>query len=564
MKLNSNLLKSLLFSTNKICYKLIISVLTVIASLLWIFSILEARVNLQQGIGDLGLTSILPVSFFIAFSLLSFAFIINLKLKSRLLFFFQTILLICFINLTPFAVEGTSRLTWSYVNYRSVDYITQFGQFNPTLQWILNWPGFSIINSMFTQITTISPELIVGVYPTFFNIILLFPLILFFGLFFKDNKLSWLSIWVFFMANWIGQDYFSMQSSALLMLILILFGIFGYINFKTTAKRQLLIILVLLFSFIVFTHLLTSLIIISILLVFYASKYFRRPIFFLLSLSIFLSWTIYGAITYIGDKGPQLLGQAFDLGLIFQSSLTSRIAGSPEHQLAGQMRIIFTAGFILFALIGFLLTWKREKIKSYNRQMVFVLIGTVLLLGFVPYGGEIVMRAYFLSLVPLTYFIVKGLTNKAVFCIFAIFLVAFAPCLHMVTHYGNEIIDYVPYSELKGAQFADNTIIQGHVVGPSIQWAERTRDLRYSDSVAYYAFADGQWNGSILSLNPIGLLHLEGPNYIGVTYGVREYYSFFVGDVNFTEKVTENVTGSVYYDQIYSNPNYQLYLEYKS
>jgi hypothetical protein len=444
MELNSTLFKSFLFSTNKIGYKLIISVLTIIASLLWIFSISDARINLQQGIGNLGLTSILPFSFFAAFSQLTLAFFLNLKLKNWLLFFFQTILLICFINLTPFAIEDSSRLTWSYVNYRAADYITQFGQFNPSLQWIHNWPGFSIITSIFTQLTTISPEFIIGFYPTFFNFILLFPLVLFFGLLFKDKKLSWLSIWIFFIADWIGQDYFSMQSSALLMLILILFGLFGFINFKAAGKRQLLIILILLFSFVVFTHLLTSLIIMSILLAFYASKYFRRPVFFLFSLSIFLSWTIYGAITYIQDKGPQLLGQTLDLGLIFRSNLTSRIAGSPQHQLTGQIRIIFTATFILFAIIGFLLTWKREKIKGYNRQMVFVLIGTILPMGFFPYGGEIVMRAFFLSLVPITYFIAKGLTNKAVLCIFAIFLVAFAPSLHMVTHYGNEVIDYVP------------------------------------------------------------------------------------------------------------------------
>jgi hypothetical protein len=101
------------------------------------------------------------------------------------------------------------------------------------------------------------------------------------------------------------------------------------------------------------------------------------------------------------------------------------------------------------------------------------------------------------------------------------------------------------------------------VVGSSIQWAERTRDLQYSDSIGYFAFADRQWNGTSLTLNSIGLLHPEWPTYVGVTYGIKEYYSFFIGDLNFTQEITENITSSVYYNQIYSNPSYQLYLENK-
>ncbi len=532
--------------------------------MIWGSSIFDARINLQYGIGDLGLTSILPLSFLIAFSLLSMAFVFNLKLKNRPLFVCQIALLILFIDLTPFLIEGTSRLTWSYVNYRAADYITLYGQINPSLQWILNWPGFSIVTSIFTQLTTFSPQLIIGLYPTFFNFVLFLPLFLFFASFFKNTRLVWLSIWTFYLADWISQDYFSMQSSALLMLVLILFGIFGFINIKAAGKRQLLIILILLFSFVVFTHILTTLVIISILLVLYASKYFRRPVFFLFSISVFLAWTTYGAFTYVANKGPQLLKQIFDFSLIFQSSLTSRIAGSSEHQFAGEMRILFTGVFLFFGMVGFLLTWKREKIRGVTRQMLFVAIGTVLLLGFVPYGGEIVMRAFFLSLVPLIYFIAKGLNNKAVFCIFAVFLVAFAPSLHMVTHYGNEVIDYVPSSELQGTQFADNMITHGYVVGPSVQWAERTRDFQYSDSIGYYAFADGQWSDSILLFKSVDLLHSEWPTYIGIAYGVSMYYSFFVGDNNYVNNVRDNLTNSVFYDQIYSNPNYQLYLEFKS
>ncbi|CAD7773037.1 hypothetical protein FHEFKHOI_01326 [Candidatus Methanoperedenaceae archaeon GB50] len=66
--------------------------LTLIAFTIWLSSVPQARTNLfAEGIGDLGLITILPVTYFIAFSLLTISFLIALKSekKNEMLLFLQ-------------------------------------------------------------------------------------------------------------------------------------------------------------------------------------------------------------------------------------------------------------------------------------------------------------------------------------------------------------------------------------------------------------------------------------------------------------------------------------------
>ena len=86
-------------------------ILTFVAFLLWLLSISQAKLNLTQiGMGNLGLITILPITFFISISLLIFSFFINLRSnKNQIILFFQTITLISFLNFTPTLIEGTAR-----------------------------------------------------------------------------------------------------------------------------------------------------------------------------------------------------------------------------------------------------------------------------------------------------------------------------------------------------------------------------------------------------------------------------------------------------------------------
>src|SRR5690606_39710902 len=46
------------------------------------------------------------------------------------------------------------------------------------------------------------------------SLMLLLPLLLIYRTFTEDRRLIWTGVWLFFVANWVGQDYFSPQSVA--------------------------------------------------------------------------------------------------------------------------------------------------------------------------------------------------------------------------------------------------------------------------------------------------------------------------------------------------------------
>lgn len=540
--------------------RVIVSTLVFVALLLWLFSIYQARLRIEQGIGSLGIISVLPVAFFVSLSLLSVSFLATLKIRNRsqIVLFCQTIILIFFLNFTPAMIEGTARFTVAYANYRSVDYISQIGYINPSTQWIHNWPCFSIAYSAVIQITALPEQILLSIYPTFFNIALFFVLFVFFRLVVDDEKLRWIAIWSVYIANWIGQDYFSMQSLGFFTFVLILFVMFKLMN-SQVRTRSWYVTSILFFTLAVTSHMLSSLAILAVVFVFFMSKYLRKTVLVALFGLISASWTIFGAATYLEWNLARFIIEALNFELIFQANIITHVAGSAARIMVTQIRLIFSALIAVFALSGFVLTWKRG-LGGVEKRLLFALIGVSLLLGFSTYGGELFMRVFLFSLIPLSYFISKGSNQKIFFCLLAIFLIIVAPPLHVVAHYGNEVMDYVPPSEIRGAEFFHTKTTQGYVVS---LW-EATQgyaDYRYRQSYQYFSFSRTEWKNNTLYLGWIESEHMYWPRFVCISYGTREYYKFFMGEPRFIVETSKNLSESIHYNKIYSNPSFEVYLE---
>jgi hypothetical protein len=222
--------------------------------------------------------------------------------------------------------------------------------------------------------------------------------------------------------------------------------------------------------------------------------------------------------------------------------------------------LIFSAIVVAFAFCGLVLTWKRKKIGDAEKRIILTLIGVSLLLGFLVYGGELFMRIFLFSLIPLSYFISKGLHWKIFFCLFAIFFVIIAPPLHMITRYGNEVMDYVPASEIKGFEFFHRKTMQGYVIG-SYRFDPLYRDSRYQQSYQYFSFSRAEWKNNTLSLGWIKSERLDWPRFVFISYGAREYYDFYLGEPQFIIETSKNLSESTRYNKIYSNPSFEVYLK---
>jgi len=529
---------------------------TTIAFMLWLLSVNQARLEIQEGIGNLGLISILPSLYFASISLLTFSFLISLKSskRNRVLLLVQTMMLIFFLNFTPTMIENTARFTGSYTSSQSVDYISQEGYFNPFAFQIHNWPGFSILYSVLLQVTGFPEQPVMSIYPTFFNLALLFPLYVLFRSVIDNKEYVWIALWVFYVGNWIGQDYFSPQSLGFFAFVLVLFLILKPGNLSMRS-RNWCVTLILLFSLLVFSHMLSSIAVLAVMFVFFVSKHFQKFILISLFACLFLSWTILGAAAgFFEHNFSQFMSEAFNLILIFKTNVSARIAGSDARILVSQTRFIFSAMIAAFAFLAIVFEWRNRRIRNIEKRMLSVLAGVLFLMFLFAYGGEIFMRIFLFCLVPMAYFISKASRSKMFFCFLAIFLIVIAPFSHVIARYGGEVMDYVPESEIRGVEFFHSVTAQGYVIGSY-------RDSKYRPSYEFFALYDAVWKNDTLAMELYEPERLGWHKYVCLSYGAKQFFIFFLGKPSFVIELDRNMTESIHYNKIYSNPSLDVYSE---
>jgi hypothetical protein len=528
--------------------------------MLWITSTIQAREVKTAAVSELGLFSVLPVSFFIAFSLLMGSFFITIFFvkKNRLpLVLCQTFLLIFILNLTPSIVEITARFTSGYTNYRAVDYILQTGQIDSSSLWAHNWPAFSIFMSIFEQISVIPAQSILLYYPTFFNFMFLLPIFVFFRFLFHDFRMTWIAVWFVFIGNWIGQDYFSMQSFAFFMIALILIVLMKYMNANIRSKRSIVLFLFL-FFYVCSSHALSSLALITVVLALYLSKRLDRPALLLSLVTFVAGWTIFDANTYLSRNLMSTLKEFLDPSVIFQRNVATRISGSAGHIIVSEVRLLFALSMLAFGLIGIILAWRSKKLGPVEQKLLIILIGFSLIVFGSAYGGELFMRIYMFSLLPLAYFASKAIIrHKRILCVGILFFVILAPSFTIIAHYGNETIDYVPPSELEGVHSLYQITNSGNVIGGLIR--ADFRDYNYHQTYSLTSFSDIYRENSSSLLWTIKPREIDVERYICISYQTNVYFSFYLGYPEFVNDLQGNLTLCQSYNLIYSNPSFVTY-----
>jgi hypothetical protein len=530
---------------------------------LWVLSCLQTKTALlsERITGDLapmGLFSILSPPFYMAFSILIASFLITLLFtkKNRLpLFIIQTSLLIIFLNFTPAFVEGTARFTTSYLNYQATDYIIQTGRLDPGSIWIHNWPSFSIVISAFAQLTGISGQSILLIYPTIITFFIFMVLLVFFKTVFDDYNLIWLSIWFVLLGNWVGQEYFSMQSLAFVFVIIVLFLLFKSMKQKVQLRNSVLLLLLLVF-FVVSSHLLSSLALFCVILVLFISKSFPRFIIMASVGALVVVWTIFNAMSYFAKSLSYTLGQFLNVSFIISTNLTNRMGGDLGHVITTEVRLIYSLAMLTFALVGLLSV--SHKMTVTDKRILYVLLGFILLIFAFAYGGELFMRLFMFSLIPLSYFASKALLkHKRLLFVGVFFFVIFTPPFVMIAHYGNEVIDYVPLSETVGAQFLYASTVGGQVVGGSMRSGD-FRDLTYRLNYEEISLRDLYLNNGSNSL----FTQPHDPysqRFLCLSYETGVFFSSYMGDSQFSSSIHQNLSQSISYNLVYSNPSFEIY-----
>jgi hypothetical protein len=526
---------------------------TSVAILLLIFSILQTKLFF----GDYGLINCLPPTFFIALSILVGCSIIlwDDSEENNNILIIQFIIFLLGLWLIPFIIEQVPSRT-SYACEGYVDYIVRYGALNPEIVFYHNWPAFSIFNDILVDglgITDLTK--LMGITPFILNCFYFLALYTMRPFMLKHNieKAWWPTVWIFFIANYFGQDYFSPQGMVFFLFLLFIGLLLVHKETDSNANGwRGTILKLLLFSSITISHALTSMLTLVVVFVlnFRRDKWLNS--FFLLIMFVFTAWTIYGAFSYLSGHVEGLLREALNLDLYFSQNV-EKVGGSRGNMNINTVAFYFTLVFLIFSALGWL-TAKKGLIKDTFTRLG---IACVFLLG-IPYNGEIVERFLLYSLLPLSFFAFNFFRNNKKLASYGLFicLVISIP-LNFAIHYGNEQYNYVSPAELTSTQYI-------------LEKVDHEFEL-----VSQHDPIFEQRNLERLTVILTSTSHLEGPKiegpwskgknvtqYVSIGRGTWIYFTRFLTeeDRSHLRTIESFLQNSTSYERIYANNDNSIYI----
>ncbi len=186
--------------------------LALVALGLWALSL--QTVDLAR-LNDYGLVSVLPPAYFAALGLLIVGFSLSLRNRQvpTAVMLVQLVVLIVILHGTAAWINETPRYAWVYKHIGVTSYIQRYGSVDPSIDAYHNWPGFFAVSAFFTDLAGFESPLQYALWAqVFFNLLYLGPLLLILKACTTDRRLVWLGVWFFYLANWVGQDYFAPQA----------------------------------------------------------------------------------------------------------------------------------------------------------------------------------------------------------------------------------------------------------------------------------------------------------------------------------------------------------------
>lgn len=426
---------------------------------LWIASLHSLPLDRMNG---LGLVSVLPLSFYAAVGLLTAAFV-STVLRSRpsevVLVGLVLFLVVLLFGLAPL-VEPVPRfaVTWRHVGIAQT--ILDTGTVYPRVDAYFNWPGFFIVGGVVARLAGFSSTLELAAWaPVYFNLAYLLPLLVIARTLTSNVRLVWLSIWLFYLGNWIGQDYFSPQGLSFFFYLLILAILLRWfvdwaerVPPETSTRRALIACVLFLFLALVPTHQLTPIaVLVATTGLVAVGAYRLRWLPPLMALAIG-GWWATGARTFFRGHLQTVLAHAGNLDAAVSQNVTSRVAGDPAHRIVTHAILAAGSAMWLLASLG---AWVALRRSRRYRPAAALAVAPIPLLALQTYGGEMLLRVQLFAL-PFTAFLAAALlvgdrTQGRVgaprrLSVMAACLVLSA--LFLVARYGNEKFDYFTRAEL--------------------------------------------------------------------------------------------------------------------
>lgn len=466
------------------------------AAVLWISSLPQVDLNRM---GDLGLITILPPSFYAAVAavVLSFSIAVVVPGQPRWLLLAPVALLVVIIHATPSILYPTVRYTWTYKHVGIVDYIIRHGTVDPSISYLNayhDWPGFFALGAYLTQVVGFSSALrFAGWASPFFDLLTISVLVLIYRSLTEDRRLIWLAIWIYALGNWVGQDYFSPQAMCYFLYLVVLGIVLRWFALSpsttgppiggdwierlrriATAPRAaplpsqfrawLMVVVIALLVVIAASHQLTPFMAISALIALVLVRVLAAPQLAVLMIALTVSWIVYMGAPFVNGNSHMLLASIGQLEGNVNAGLTPLAHVPPTQVFVAKVARGMTGLLLVLPILGLVRRWWTG---HRDLAVLALTVSPTIWIAATRYGHEILFRVFLFAL-PFAAFLAAGMifptqrAGRPVFAGIAIAALSLALAAGLcVTYYGQEQMNYIAPDEVAAVKYFDRTAPAG-------------------------------------------------------------------------------------------------------
>jgi len=430
------------------------------------------------GMTDLGLVSVLPVTAVSGLLLLcvSFAFAVRRDPETGMMLLHVAALIVMLFAI-PAIVEQVPRFNVAWRHVGITDVLLRTQQIDPRIDAYFSWPGFFAFSALLTQAAGLRSTLdLVAWAAVAFNLLYLVPLLLILRAATRDLTVIWFGVWIFYLANWIGQDYYAPQAYGyfiyllIIGLLLIYFGGEGrpiwpipqrlFAAPMAVARPQLaphqraglLAVILVMFGALSASHQLSPFALVGVVIVLGALGRITLSGLPALMIVILGTWLSYMTVTYMQGHVGDMIARIGSVDNTVAANLTDRFRGSSEHFAVIVVRSVTSVALWSLAAGG----WVRQLMsRRVDLTWAILAVAPFTLLLLQSYGGEILLRVYlfglpFMSLLAASALLgSRGRSPRRVLAVVLASSILFLGSF-LVSRYGNERVDMITPGEAIG------------------------------------------------------------------------------------------------------------------
>ncbi|WP_188277365.1 hypothetical protein [Streptomyces sp. CBMA152] len=407
----------------------------VVATALWLYALPHID---YRHMGDWGLLDKLPLAFFLSLVVLTAGFVVSLRRAGTAPWWpgLYSVALLFALKAPTAILYNSVRYPWASKHDAVVSHLLVNQELHPNTPLSGNmaaydqWPGFFTLNSALVRAFGVeTTQSYLNWAALFYGVILIPVLVLIYRTFAEDWRLVWTGVWIFEVANWVGQDYFSPQGLALILHLSVLAvvlrhfvrpGAAGDLRSRanldpaaasvpppTTARQRAVCVLILapLIAAINFTHQLTPVMLCVCLFALNLTRRYRNPGLLVVTGVIMLIWDLTMGRKLFVETLDSLKESAGNLLNNSRAGYAGELTG-PGPVLQGRADIVMV--LVVAALVAFAVLTRRKLLKS-ALPLLLISIAPVPMFAINDYGGEMLFRVYLFGLPGAAFFAAAAL-----------------------------------------------------------------------------------------------------------------------------------------------------------